>query len=78
LVVLARNVQAFVGQVANARRKAEAEQVAQREDMIGEAGKGYARFCWNCLAKRTPALLWLAPMAGPYFSAPAWKTVLER
>jgi putative transposase len=29
-------------------------------------------------AKRTPARLWLAPIAGPCFSASAWETLLER
>jgi hypothetical protein len=28
--------------------------------------------------KITPARFWLAPLAGPYFSGPAWETLLER
>jgi hypothetical protein len=42
------------------------------------AGKGHARFCWNYLAKKTPARFWLAPLAGLYFSASEWETLLER
>jgi hypothetical protein len=36
---LAGNVRAFVSQIADARREAEAEQVAQSEDVIGETGR---------------------------------------
>ena len=36
---LARHVKTFVGQIADARSETEAEQVAESEDVIGEAGR---------------------------------------